>query len=135
MRARTTPARSTKLDGVHREFENWRRTRKPRSPIPEPLWALAVERARESGVHATARRLRLNYYSLKERVESAGRPGAAGPPAFVELVPTGLRPAGGAAECLIELEDPRGATMRISLKGPEPPDLAALSRAFWGPTA
>jgi hypothetical protein len=94
---------------------------------------LAVDRAREAGVHATARRLRLNYYSLKQRVESAGRPGATGTPAFVELVPAVLRPA-GAAECLIELEDPRGATMRILLKGTEAPDLAALSRAFWSPT-
>jgi hypothetical protein len=134
MRTRTTPVLSAKLDGVHREFEKWRRSRKPRSPIPELLWALAVERAREAGVHATARRLRLNYYSLKQRVESAGRPGAPGTPAFVELVPAVLRPA-CAAECLIELEDPRGATMRISLKGLEAPDLAALSRAFWSPTA
>ena len=134
MRARTTPALATKLAGVRREFESWRRTRPPRSPIPEPLWALAVERAREAGVHATARRLRLNYYALKERVASAGRLGASGTPAFVELVPMGLRPA-GTAECLIELEDPRGATMRISLKGLEPPDLAALSRAVWSPTA
>jgi hypothetical protein len=134
MRARTSPVLSTKLDGVHREFQTWRRTRKPRSSIPEPLWALAVARARESGVHATARRLRLNYYSLKQRVESAGRPGATGTPAFVELVPAVLGPV-GSAECLIELEDPRGATMRISLKGTEPPDLAALSRAFWSPTA
>ena len=131
MRTRTTPVLSATLDGVHREFATWRRTRRPRSPIPQRLWALAVERAREAGVHATARRLRLNYYALKERVESAGRPG---PPAFVELVPTVLRPA-GIAECLIELEDPRGATMRIALKGLEPPDLAALSRAVWNPTA
>ena len=134
MRTRTTPVLSATLDGVHREFATWRRTRRPRSPIPEPLWALAVERAREAGVHATARRLRLNYYALKERVASAGRPRAIGAPAFVELVPTGVRPA-GAAECLIELEDPRGATMRIALKGLEPPDLAALSRAVWSPTA
>ncbi len=51
MRTRTTPALATKLDGVHREFANLRRTRKPRSPIPAPLWALAVELAREYGCH------------------------------------------------------------------------------------
>lgn len=134
MRGRTTPALAPTLEEVHREFENWRRTRRPRSPIPDPLWALAVERARESGVHATARRLRLNYYSLKERVESAGRPAATGTPVFVELAPMALRPA-GPAECLIELADPRGATMRISLKGLAAPDLTALSRTFWSPTA
>jgi hypothetical protein len=125
MRARPTPTLPTTLDGVRREFEHWRRTRPPRSPIPEPLWALAVERARAAGVHATARRLRLNYYALKQRVESA--------PTFVELAPTD-RPT-GSAECLIELADRRGATLRISLKGTEPPDLVALSRALWSPPA
>jgi hypothetical protein len=137
MGARTIPALATKLDGVRRTFTIWRRGHPPRSPIPEPLWALAVARARESGVHATARRLRLNYYALKQRVEAAGRPRATpvrAAPAFVELVPAARRPA-GSTECLIELADARGATMRISLTSPAPPDLAALSRAFWSPRA
>jgi hypothetical protein len=137
MGARTIPALVTKLDGVHREFTRWRRTRPRCSPIPEPLWGLAVARAREAGVHATARRLRLNYYALKQRVERAGRAGATSAravPAFVELVPAGRRPA-GSTECVIELADTRGATMRILLKSPAPPDLAALSRAFWSPRA
>ena len=95
MRTGTTPALATKLIGVCREFEKWRRTRPPRSPIPAALWALAVAHAREAGVHATARRLRLNYYSLKQRVEAAGgagAPGANAAPAFVEVAPAGLRP-------------------------------------------
>lgn len=137
MGARTIPALATKLDRVRREFTIWRRTRPRGSPIPEPLWALAVARAREAGVHATARRLRLNYYTLKQRVETARRAGATGAsagPAFVELVPAGRRPA-DAIECVIELADVRGATMRISLKSSALPDLAALSRAFWSPRA
>lgn len=137
MRTGTTPALTRKLIGVRREFENWRRTRPPRSPIPAPLWALAVEHAREAGVHATARRLRLNYYSLKQRVEAAGgagAPGASAAPAFVEVVAADLRPA-GATECVIDLADARGATMRISLKSPALPDLAALSQVFWRPRA
>jgi hypothetical protein len=98
---------------------------------------LAVEHAREAGVHATARRLRLNYYSLKQRVEAAGgagAPRASAAPAFVEVVPAGLRPA-GVTECVIDLADARGATMRISLKSPALPDLAALSQVFWRPPA
>lgn len=132
MRIGTTPAPATKLIGVCRAFEHWRRTRPPRSPIPARLWALAVEHAREAGVHATARRLRLNYYSLKQRVEAAGGagvPGARAAPAFVEVVPAGLRPA-GVTECVIDLADSRG-TMRIALKSPAVPDLAALSQVFW----
>jgi hypothetical protein len=137
MRTGTTPALATKLMGVCREFASWRRTRPARSPIPAPLWALAVELAREYGVHATARRLHLDYYSLKQRVAAAGgagAPGASVAPAFVEVVAAGLRPA-GATECVIDLADARGATMRISLKSPALPDLAALSQVFWRPRA
>ena len=126
MRTGTTPALATKLNGVCRAFEHWRRTRPARSPIPAPLWALAAAHARATGVHATARRLRLNYYSLKQRVNAA--------PAFVEMVAAGRRPA-GATECVIDLADARRATMRISLKRPALPDLAALSQVFWRPRA
>ena len=133
MRTRTTPAPTTTLSRVCREFEHWRRTRPRRSPIPAALWALAVEHARAVGVHATARRLRLDYYSLKQRVEAAGGAGApvaSTPPAFVEVVPIGIGPA-GVSECVIDLADARGTTMRIALKSAALPDLAALSQSLW----
>jgi len=95
---------------------------------------LAVEVAREYGVHATARRLHLDYYSLKQRVEGAGGAGAPdgrpATPAFVEVVAAGLRPA-GVTECVIDLADARGTTLRIALKSAALPDLAALSQVFW----
>lgn len=137
MRTGTTPAPATKLRAVCREFETWRRRRAPRAPIPAPLWALAVAHAREAGVHATARRLRLNYDSLKQRVEAAGGVGAGGAraaPAFVEVVAAGLPPA-GVTECVIDFADARGATMRITLTSPALPDLAVLSQVFWRPRA
>ena len=132
MRTRTTPALTTTLSRVCREFEHWRRTRPRRSAIPASLWTLAVEHARAVGVHATARRLRLDSYSLKQRVDAAaaGAPRASAGPAFVEVVPTGVGPA-GVSECVIDLADARGATMRIRLTGPALPDLAALSQSFW----
>src|SRR3990172_1373445 len=132
MRTRTTPARTTTLSRVCREFEHWRRTRPRRSPIPAALWALAVEHARAVGVHATARRLRLDYYALKQRVDgaAAGGPRASAPPAFIEVVPAGVGPA-GLSECVIDLADARGMTMRIALKSPALPDLAALSQGLW----
>jgi hypothetical protein len=46
------------------------------------------------------------------------------------VVTAGLPPAGG-SECVIDLADARGATMRIALKGSALPDLAALSQVFW----
>ena len=134
MRAGTLPALAPNLDHVRREFDAWRRARRARSPIPPRLWALAVEHARTAGVHATARRLRLNYYSLKQRAQGSAEslvPAARPMPAFVEVRAAGSRPAGG-SECVIDLADARGATMRIVLKGPARPDLAALSQVFWG---
>lgn len=123
------------LDHVCREFDAWRQRRRGRAPIPSRLWALAVAQARAAGVHFTARRLRLNYYALKQRADGvgAGRPlGARAVPAFVEVM-TSDRPLAGSSECVIDLADARGATMRIVLKGTALPDLAALSQMFWGP--
>jgi hypothetical protein len=39
------PAHLVPLDRVRQRFEHWRRTRRRRSPIPEALWALALEAA------------------------------------------------------------------------------------------
>jgi len=134
MRTGTTPAVATKFIGVCRAFAMWRRTRPSRARIPAPLWASAVEVAREHGVHATARRLHLDYYSLNQRVATAGGAGARdarpAPPAFVEVVPAGPRPT-AISECVIDLADARGTTLRIAVKSPALPDLAALSQVFW----
>ena len=147
MRSRTTQAIPARLEAGRRRFERWRRTRKGHSRIPEPLWASAVKLAGAYGLCRTARTLGLDYNALKRRVASA-RPGdspggkTAGAKAaqrktvteepataFVELVPP---QRACLPECIVELEDPRGAKMRIHLKGAEAPDLAALSRSFWG---
>lgn len=119
------------MEQLRRRFERWRQTCKGRARIPEVLWASAVKAVRRYGLHPTARALRLDYYALQRRVEAAAsgdgpdrREGAA----FIELAPP--LPA-GAPECLVELEHPRGAKMRVHLKGMPAPDLAALSRGFW----
>jgi hypothetical protein len=110
-----------------------------------------VKAAGTYGLNPTARALRLDYYSLKKRLEATGhvsdggtvaldstrtlsRAGAAKPrdasrvATFVELAPPA---SGGVPECILELEDPGGARMRVHLKGAEAPDLAALSQSFW----
>jgi len=117
------------MQGICRRFERWRSSHQGRLPIPEGLWASAVEVAREHGVFRTAKVLRLEYGKLKRMVESAaqhGRPATA-PTTFWELAPP--QPV-GLSECLIELEGPRGK-MRIQWKGTTAPDLASLSRALW----
>jgi len=122
-----------RLGGVRQRFEHWRRTRRVRSRIPEALWASAVKMAGTYGLHRTAKALRVNYYTLKKRVEreaavAANAPEGGEVATFVELAP----PVGaGSCECTLELEDSGGAKMRVRLNGVEAPDLAALSRSFW----
>jgi hypothetical protein len=99
-----------------------------------------VKTAGTCGLHRTSKALRLDYYSLKERVEqqaAADREERAAAPKFLELTPpaehaSAAVPA-GACECTLELEDADGAKMRVYLKGVATPDLAALSRSFWNP--
>ena len=148
MRTRSTrdPAR---LEGIRRRFDRWRRTRKGRSRIPEALWTAAVKAGGKYGLHRTAQALRLDYYALKKRVEAFGSRRVPGGKVashhisdretasadgqavatFLELAPSA---SGSSRECILELEDPGGAKMRVQLKGVEAPDLAALSRSFWG---
>jgi hypothetical protein len=130
-RKHDVPAR---LEGLSRRFERWRKTRRGRSRIPETLWASALRAVGKYGLNPTARALRLDYYALKKRAEqaSSATPSEDGSvTSFVELAPPA---SGGARECILELEDPSGAKMRVHLKGIEAPDLAALSRSFWSTT-
>ena len=139
MRTRTAYDRPTRLGVVRRRFEHWRATRTGCSRIPANLWASAVKAAGRYGLCPTAQALGLDYNALKKHVAAAGglynRPASDGGSegqavaTFVELAGPS---AGGVAECIVELENACGAKMRIHLKGVASPDLAALSRSFWG---
>ena len=132
MKTANVVAISGSLEQVRQRFERWRKTRKRCSSIPDALWAAAVEIAREYGVNKTARALGLDYYSLKRRLESGTHPGLYAPKggaSFIELV----TPVGNSSpECIVELEHPGGAKMKIHLKGKVEPDLVALTGLFWG---
>ena len=141
MSAKKTDALPARLKDLRRRFELWRRTRKVRSRIPEPLWAAAVKLAGRNGIHRTAKALRVDYYALKKRVEqNAVSAGAQQDPAvtasktvtteaeFLEL-PAAAWP--GSGECTLELEDAGGTKLRVHLKGFAASDLASLSRSFW----
>jgi hypothetical protein len=139
MGTRQAQAAHSRLEGVRRRFERWRRTRRGLSRIPVPLWAAAVKVAGTSGISHTAKTLGVNHQALKKRIVEAaatsGGPGQAAAdqhlasvPAFLELAaPT----QSGSCQCTLELEDISGAKMRVHLQSVEAPDLAALSRSFW----
>ncbi len=143
MRSRGTGTLPARLEAGRRRFERWRRTREGRSRIPDPLWNSAVKLSATYGIHRTAKTLRLNPDSLKRHVASANGNGLRGQKkprqkaagqeaatAFVEL-PSLERP--GAPECIVELEHPRGAKMRIRLTGCQSPEVVtAVSQVFFG---
>src|SRR5215472_15139757 len=106
------------------QFENWRRERKRGERIPETLWARAVEVAKQHGVWPAARALHLDHSQLKRRVGNGEEEVKNG--GFIELIPQGAV----FCACTVEMEDGRGARMRIELKGAAA-DVAALSRTFW----
>ncbi len=91
----------------------------------------AVGSRRVSGGKVASRSISDRQAASADGSLAAIVPDKAGPAGatFVELAspaPASTR------ECILELEDPGGAKMRVHLKGVEAPDLTALSRSFWG---
>ena len=119
------------LEKTRQRFEQWRRTRKTRSRIPDRLWIVAAKMAGRHGINRTARVLRVNYYALKKRVEkeasSASETNRDVTPTFFELATPATA---STCECVLELEDVAGGKMRVQLKSVGVPDLAALTRSF-----
>lgn len=135
MSTRRTRGLPAELEAVRRRFEDWRRAREPRSRIPDSLWRAAAKMAGRYGLCRTARALRVEYYSLKRRVEQSsgevsGRPAPGPAIAFVEWP---ARMPASTCECTVDLEDTAGSKMRIRVTSVALPDLAAISRSFWNP--
>ena len=120
-------SRALTIDEVRTRFEEWRKNRQGKSPIPEELWSAAAQLAQKDGINRTAAELHLDGGKLKRLMAGKTKPRKPAP-AFIEL----LTPrAISIPECTIELEGQHG-TVRIQLKGASASDLAALSRALWG---
>ena len=122
------------LEVVRNQFEIWRKRRSRSRRIPEALWQAAAELCTEYPVYEVCRSLRLNYNGLKHRVPEATRErsrtiGQRPDFGFVRL---DLGAPIASSACLVEMEGPNGARMRMSFKGvPRDFDPVELGRAFW----
>jgi len=125
MRSRQRAEVPASLSRLGQRFAVWRKARAPGERIPDSLWQAAVKMAAKYGLNRTARALKLDYYSLKKRVDRADGPASSS--TFVELPSSPLI----SNECVIEWEDAAGARMRVHVKGQNLPDVLALSRSFW----
>jgi len=120
------PARGRTLAAVRREFERWRHDPARTGRIPEALWRASAEIAREHGVSKTSRALGLDYYALEKRLRSSPRREPSR--AFVELPWPALSTE---PDSRLELEDGRGARLRVELRGGARTDVASLARVLW----
>ena len=123
------------LSRLKRQFEQWHAGRKVGARIPQELWGGAVDLVGEHGACRVAAELRLDYAVLKRRVGLTGdKVRVQETPRFVELLaPAGLATPAGAVrpQCVVELDNARGARMRVELSGEGLCSLSALCSAFW----
>lgn len=119
-------SRALTIDEVRARFEEWRKSRQGKSPIPDELWSAAAQLARRDGINRTAAELHLDGGKLKRLMGAKGA-SRKPVPTFVELLSP--RAVSVLPECTIEMEGRHG-TVRIHLKGAAASDLAALSRAL-----
>ena len=129
----TLPAISPTLESVRRQFEAWRKRRPCRSRIPESLWQAAVGLCREHSICEVSRLLRLNYSGLRNRVTRTGeRSSAIGQGLDLNFVKLDFGAPMTSSECLVEMEAPNGARMRMSFRGTRREfDPVELSQVFW----
>lgn len=115
------------MQELYRRLEEWRATHRPRSPLPDELWSMAVGLAQRHNIHRVARTLKLDYGALKRRMTgSDAQPSAT----FVELI---APVSGSIAECSMEVDSGNGGRkVRIQMKGVPPAGLAAVIRGITG---
>jgi len=129
----TTPTVKPTLEVVRHQFEAWRERRRCRGRIPEALWEAAVGLCREHSICEVSRSLRLNYNGLKNRTPKARDMSlAVGKRSDLGFVKLDLGAPIVPSECLVEMEAPNGAKMRMSFRGiPRDFDPVELGRTFW----
>lgn len=117
---------SPELQQAKQQFQAWRHGKKPGERIPQSLWQLAVDLVPALGLNPVVQELKLDYYSLKKRVQAAAdnteMPAARNEPAFVELPPV----SAPVRECVLEC-DPAG-NLHLRLIGYHPGEIALLGR-------
>jgi len=117
-----------KADGMETartRFEQWRSSRSRKSPIPDELWKLAMDAARQQGVNRAAQQLRLDAGKLKRFLVAADSRSRKAQ--FVELIAPVVA---ASPECMIEFESAAGSKMRVHWKTAAAPDWANLLRAW-----
>lgn len=126
------------METLRLRFEEFRSRHARRTRLLEELWRAAAEIAERRGINVVARSLRLDTNSLRKWMGQglSARPARRKPvkranaQAFVEMFAPAA--AGGASNCMLEVESPQGAKLRLEWKAATSSELTQLIRAFAG---
>lgn len=129
MAPKNLPTPNPTLAEVKEQFKTWRRTRKNPQPIPEKLWEAAVILSTNHSISQISEELIVDHDDLKKAcIKRKKNRKKVRPPTFIELE---YEPPVAVSECIVELEDSRGAKMRMHFRGKTDVDLLELGKAFW----
>jgi hypothetical protein len=117
---------SEQLNEVKALFQEWRKHKGAKDPIPEALWSAALHLSPQHSPSHISKALSIRYGDLKQRMQ-AEEPNRELD--FIELKPLPTEPP-RQAPIHIEILETDGARMTLQLPGEQPLDLAALVRAF-----
>jgi len=130
-KTKLTDTQYSALEKVAQQFAAWRETRTKRGRIPDTLWSAAVDLFRSYGlsINKIAQTLRLNYTDLKLHITESPpvvmQPIEDESATFVELGPPLVT-----TDCVIEMEKPSGAKLRMCFRGRADPVAVDLGRYF-----
>jgi len=128
MTQKTLPTTATPtLEDIQKQFENWRKNKTGREPIPDHLWIAAANLTKQYPLTQIAKTLRLNHTDLKHHIPATEKYPPVNAPTFIEL---GHGSSAAFSEGLVEMEDGTGRKMKIHLKGPGF-DVQKLCTDFW----
>ncbi len=117
------------LEGVRRQFEQWRGRRKRGARIPGELWQAAVSLFPRYTAHQISNALRLGHEDVRNRIEQEKDEGASGY-RFWDLRLSELQT--NISECRLRAEDGAGRKVELELKSIEAGQLLQLLAGLWG---
>ncbi len=126
------PAQS--LEALAQRLAHWRERRKRGQHIPAVLWIAAADMVIRHGLERVAHDLQLDMDRLKRRLHSDehGVLANSADCRFIEMRVSASATASSLSECTVELENGRGAKMRVQLSGDGLAGLGALCSSFLG---
>jgi len=119
------------LQRVQSQFADWRSTRQSREPIPEELWELVRFLSKRYSIGDIAKALNLSHGNIKKHVLPSEV--SAEPASSVDFVDLGLfQPSPSSSSCTLELTNPNGMSMKLSVAGTPSIDVIGLAQTFLG---